>query len=384
MSIRIPHKLLFGLEKRASTGALRSLKEFSSGVDLSSNDYLGIARALSEPERLARLVAECKGAGLGATGSRLVTGTSSTHLELERFLAEIHRAESALLFGSGYEANIGLLSCIASRTDTIVYDESIHASMRDGIRLSLGGSFSFKHNDLDDLRAKLRNARGDVYVAVESLYSMDGDCAPLTELCSLVEEVGAFLIVDEAHATGLYGPCGEGLVVEQGLSERVFARVHTFGKSVGYRGACVIGSAAMREHLINTSRPFIYSTAPDQVSLAFIREAYQLMREASSERARLFELIAEFRRLISEDSKTLEFLPVFGPIQGLVVPGNAQVCKVESALQAQGIFARAIRAPTVPAGRERIRLCLHSFNTTEELLRAVAVIRGELARQEAA
>jgi 8-amino-7-oxononanoate synthase len=359
------------------------LQQFSAGVDLSSNDYLGVARKLTEPERLGRIVAESKMGALGATGSRLVTGSTALHEELEAHLAQFHRAEGALLFGSGYEANLGLLASIASRGDTIIYDDSVHASMRDGIRLSVARCFSFRHNDADDLRSKLRNARGECYVAVESLYSMDGDCAPLKELCEVVEEAGAFLIVDEAHATGVYGAKGQGLVCDKGLSERVFARVHTFGKALGYRGACVVGPKVLREYLINSSRPFIYSTAHDALSLLLIREAYSLIEHADAERAVLFELIEHFCRLRVELSGA-HFLPVLGPIQALIVPGNLAVCRAEELLQRSGFFAKAIRAPTVPAGQERIRFCLHSFNTQQQIVEAVSLVTEALAQGVAA
>ena len=303
---------------------------------------------------------------MGATGSRLVSGTTRAHEDLESFLAEFHGAPSALLFGSGYEANVGLLSGLGARHDTIIYDELVHASMRDGIRLSAARSYSFRHNDLDDLRSKIAQARGDVFVAVESLYSMDGDTAPLGDLCSLCEEVGAFLIVDEAHSTGVYGKRGEGLVQSQGLHTRVYARVHTFGKAVGYRGAIVVGGETLREYLINFARPFIYSTAPDLLTMRYIDRAYRLMADAHEERARLRELIAGFRLLPSE-FPSLTFLASDSPIQGVVLPSNERVLAAEGALQGSGFFAKAIRSPTVPPGSERIRLCLHSFNTLEEV-----------------
>jgi 8-amino-7-oxononanoate synthase len=287
-------------------------------------------------------------------------------VELEAFLAEFHRSEAAILFGSGFEANLGLLSSLGRRGDTILYDEYSHASMRDGIRLSLTTSHSFRHNDLDDLRSKLSRSKGDVYVAVESLYSMDGDAAPLSELVSLCDERGAFLIVDEAHATGVYGPEGRGLVAHHGLEERVFARVHTFGKALGYRGACVTGSAELVRYLVNFARPFVYSTAPDRLSLLALREAYGLMIEAAAQRARLFELVAHFRDLVGQHPE-LRYLDSASPIQGILLPGNDSVLEAERELRAAGYLVRGIRSPTVPAGLERLRMCLHAHNTHEEL-----------------
>jgi 8-amino-7-oxononanoate synthase len=252
--------------------------------------------------------------------------------------------------------------------------------MRDGIRLSNARSYSFRHNDLEDLRKKIAQGRGDVFVAVESLYSMDGDTAPLKEICELCEEVGAFVIVDEAHATGVYGEHGEGLVQSEGLHERVFARVHTFGKAVGYRGAIVVGSEQLREYLINFARPFIYSTAPDLLTLRYIDLAYRLMANAKNERATLRALIDAFIAMSSEHSG-LSFLHSKTQIQGLVIPTNQAVLAAEAGLQDAGIFAKAIRSPTVPEGAERIRICLHAFNTREEIRQALSILSGVADRK---
>lgn len=379
MHPRTPASLTDNLLAREKSKSLRRLREFSEGIDLSSNDYLGLARVLSDPEVVQRICEGFRGESLGATGSRLVTGTKAAHTKLEEFLAHFHGTESALLFGSGYEANLGLLSSLGSREDTVIYDEYSHASMRDGVRLSLARSYSFRHNDLDDLKAKLASARGERYIVVESVYSMDGDCAPLTELCDLADEVGAFLVVDEAHATGIYGPQGRGYISELGLDARVFARVHTFGKALGFRGACVLGSRALRDHLINCARPFIYSTAPDMLSLRFIHEAYVLMAKADDARRTLHSLVESMQRL-PEIAPDLEFLPSRSPIQGVVVPGNERALEVEQALLNAGYFSRAIRAPTVTPGRERIRICLHSFNSLEEIMAAVSVIAEVVTR----
>lgn len=363
------------MQQRVASDAVRTLRLGGSGVDLSSNDYLGIARRLSDSEVVADILNSLTLSQIGATGSRLVTGNTEAHEELERFLASFHGAPAALLFGSGYEANVGLLSTTASRTDTIIYDELVHASIRDGIGLSPARGYSFKHNDLDELVRKMRAARGECFVVVESVYSMDGDQAPLVDLIDVVERAGAYLIVDEAHSTGVYGPSGAGCVAELGLCEHVFARVHTFGKALGYRGACVVGSFALREHLINTARSFIYTTASDAFMLQCIRKAYDMMRAADREREQLKLLIAEMAAVQARHPE-VTFLNSESPIQGVVVPGNAAALRAESALREAGFEARAIRAPTVPRGLERIRLCLHSYNSLEEVRGAVGVLAG--------
>jgi 8-amino-7-oxononanoate synthase len=375
MNHRDPKSIQEALDDRREAHALRHLAPVTGGVDLCSNDYLGISRKLAS----IHLAPSFEYGVMGATGSRLVSGTTQAHEDLESFLAEFHAAPSALLFGSGYEANVGLLSSIGTRHDTIIYDDLVHASMRDGIRLSAARSYSFRHNDLDDLRKKIAQARGDTFVAVESLYSMDGHTAPLRELCEVCEEMGAYLIVDEAHATGVYCKRGEGLVQREGLESRVYARVHTFGKGVGYRGAIVIGSETLREYLVNFARPFIYSTAPDLLTLRYIDHAYRLMADAHDERARLRALIDSVG-LLREEFPALSFLDSDSPIQGVVLPSNERVLAAEGALQGAGFFVKAIRSPTVPHGSERIRLCLHAYNTLDEVRECLGIIADSLPR----
>lgn len=368
-----PKSILNALERRRKEDALRCLTVNQGGVDLCSNDYLGLAR------RLAKQAIPCQEMR-GATGSRLVSGNTCEHEALEDFVAAFHCAESALLFGSGYEANVGLLSALGGRHDTVIYDELVHASVRDGVRLGLARSCSFRHNDVQHLREKINAARGEVYVAVESLYSMDGHEAPLRDLVDVCCEKGAFLIVDEAHATGVFGQRGEALVQSLGLEDSVFARVHTFGKALGFRGGVVLGAGQLRQYLINFSRPFIYSTAPDAASLATIRLAYELQAGMQAERAELFSLVARFRALRA-NFPSLQLLESCSPIQGILVPGNRAVLLAEQALAERGLFARAIRSPTVPAGSERLRICLHAFNSEEEVCSALGVVQDTLSRE---
>lgn len=371
MNPALPTSIVNALNERTQEVALRTLAVNQGGVDLCSNDYLGLARILGRQAAIGR------NSG-GATGSRLVSGNTAEHENLESFLAAFHGSQGALLFGSGYEANIGLLSALGGRHDTVIYDDLVHASMRDGVRLGQARSYSFRHNDPEDLRQKMKAARGEIFVAVESLYSMDGHEAPLRELAGVCREKGAFLIVDEAHATGVFGERGEGLVQSKGLGDEVFARVHTFGKALGFRGGVVVGSAELRQYLINFSRPFIYSTAPDSLTLATIRSAYELQAGMDDERLVLFSLIRAFRAM-RQEFPALQFLESESPIQGIVVPGNHSVVAVESALAQQGYFARAIRSPTVPAGTERLRVCLHAFNSEAQLREALEVVQGAIA-----
>jgi 8-amino-7-oxononanoate synthase len=332
-------------------------------VDFTSNDYLGLARVGSLPEN--------GHFSHGSGGSRLLSGNFEGTERLENQLADFHEAPSALIFNSGYDANLGLLSAIARDEDTIFYDILSHASLRDGIRLSRAGAFPFLHNDLVDLGRRLEQAKGVVYVVTESLFSMDGNFAPLAEMVDLCEKAGAYLIVDEAHATGVVGRHGGGLVQELGLQERIFARVHTFGKAVGCHGAAVLGSRNLKDFLINFSRPLIYTTALPPSSVAAIQYAYTLFPGMDEERLHLHQLI----QYMQEIELPMQRLMSSSPIQGVIIPGNKEVTVMANRLQEAGLDCRPIRYPTVPRQKERIRIVLHSFNTIEEINLLAGVLR---------
>ncbi|MFT5617753.1 MAG: 8-amino-7-oxononanoate synthase [Arenicella sp.] len=259
-----------------------------------------------------------------------------------------------------------MLACLAQKGDTYITDELIHASLIDGIRLSYANRFRFRHNDLADLESKLQKATGTVFVVVESVYSMDGDCGKLVEISQLCEQYQAHLIVDEAHGIGIFGEKGEGLSQQLGLAEKCFARIYTFGKASGCHGAVVVGSENLRTYLINFCRSFIYTTALPLHSLASIRVSYQLMESAKSNREKLHELIAYFQIELAKSNK-IQTITSQSAIQGIVVSGNENVSKVAHQLQQKNIWAKAIRSPTVPEGLERLRICLHSYNTKEEI-----------------
>jgi 8-amino-7-oxononanoate synthase len=358
---------LTSLAKRFSEGNLRELRVFPSHlIDFTSNDYLGLARS----KELLELIAEQSirdGEHLnGSTGSRLLSGNSKLAEDLEIQLSGFHGSANGLLFNSGYDANLGLFSCVAKRGDTILYDELIHASVIDGIRLSNAFAYKFRHNDLGHLELLISRARGSVYVAVESIYSMDGDLSPLAELSEICKKHQVRLLVDEAHATGIFGKKGEGRVSELGLEQAVWARVHTFGKAMGCHGAIVLGSRALRDFLVNFSRPFIFSTALPAHSLVSIKCAYQFLETHRGLRSELEQRILYFRSKAA-GSGLNSFSDHAGPIQTLHIPGNEQVKKLSLRLQAEGFDVRAITNPTVPAGKERIRICLHAYNTQEQL-----------------
>lgn len=349
------------LDQRKAQYAFRSLKLPGNLVDFCSNDYLGLARSAILKETVHTLLQE-RPYTHGSTGSRLLTGNYPWIAEVEQDLAAFHDAPAGLIFNSGYDANVGLFSAVPQKGDTVIYDQLIHASIRDGIRLSLAQSFSFFHNDLDDLRKKIHHAKGNVFVAVESVYSMDGDYAPLAAIADICDGTGAHLIIDEAHATGVTGDRGEGLVQLLQLQDRCFARVHTFGKAVGCHGAVVLGSAILRDYLINFSRPFIYTTAMPASAVAAIAASYSLFPYMQEQRRHLAQLIQLFQDGISQ-----QVLPSVSPIQIVLVPGNEAARRKAAALQEAGMDVRPILHPTVPEGGERLRIVIHSFNTEAEI-----------------
>ncbi len=360
---------------RQNENNFRSLRVVNGLIDFYSNDYLGFARNKQLKASVEKEVAGYEDYTLGSTGARLLSGNSAYAEALEKFLAQFHGAPSALLFNSGYDANYGLLSALPYRGDTIIYDELVHASMHDGIRASKAESLSFAHNNLAELEQKLAHAKGLKYVVVESVYSMDGDFAPLVEIADLCLLYDAGLIVDEAHATGIFGPDGTGRVAELKLQNSCLARIHTFGKAIGAHGAAIVGGAALKDFLINYCRPFIYSTALPFHSLAAIQCAYRLLPQSENRRKHIFELIEVFRNTV-KSLNGFELVLSQSPIQSILVKGNSNVKELAGKIQAQGFDVRAILYPTVANGKERIRICLHDFNTTEEVSNLATTINA--------
>ena len=349
------------LRGRVLGNAYRQLRLPEGRVDFCSNDYLGL---------VTNNLLEKKQEGIGqlplrqgSTGSRLLAGNYPMIEETEKLVAEFHEAGAGLIFNSGYDANLGLLSAVPQRGDTVIYDSLSHVSIRDGIRLSFAQSFPFYHNDILDLEKKLKLAVGNIFVVTESVFSMDGDMAPIKEILNLTELFGAHLIVDEAHATGLMGQKGEGIVQQLGLQKNCFARVHTFGKALGCHGAIVLGSKILRDYLINFSRPFMYTTALPETSMDAIQSAYRLFPTLHKERNHLGCLVRHFQ----QSALPFERLESNTPIQAVIVPGNSEVKALAQKLQGKNLDIRSILYPTVAKGRERLRIVLHSFNTMDEL-----------------
>lgn len=357
------HKSLRAIEayvdEQRTAGTLRHLAAGYPAIDFCSNDYLGFARDPEIHQYLLQLLHTQPELLSGSTGSRLISGNSAFALETEQYIATQHQYASALLFPSGYMANLALWSTIAKKGDTLILDEYIHRSVHDGCRLSAAHRWKFWHNDCNDLEAKLKRAAGNCYVAVESLYSMDGDFAPLQEMAALCARYGAALLVDEAHAMGVFGL---GLVHQYQLQEQVMATTITYGKAMGGHGAAILCPEPLKQYLVHKASPFIYSTATPDIQWATIKAAYILLPQRTQAVKQLQQNIQlwrnyDFPHLAREGS----------PIQGLLYPGAARIKALQQHLYAQDLHCYAICSPTVAQGSERLRICLHSYNSNEEL-----------------
>ena len=372
-----PRRLHLKVSNREASNALRQLSLNEGKVDFCSNDYLGFAGSTELNSSINKALKEKPYSGSGASGSRLLSGNSKLHEDLESYLSKYYDSESALLFNSGYDANLGFFASIPQKGDLVIYDELIHARIRDGIQMSFAKAYKFRHNDLEDLERKLQSGKSGIadedecslYVVTESVFSMDGDSPDLQHLVTICKKYGAYLIVDEAHAVGIYGDKGRGLIYEHNLQHAVFARIITFGKAFGVHGASVLGSTELVKYLINYARSFIYSTALPPHSLVSIKEAHNLLNTeyGEEEQGLLRENIAYFRSQIDQLKLSTGFVRSTSPIQSLILPDNNRVKRVAHRINEQGFDVRPILSPTVPHGKERIRFCLHSFNSKKDI-----------------
>jgi 8-amino-7-oxononanoate synthase len=363
-----PSHLVHALEERKRKGLFRTLKNNYPGIDFSSNDYLGFSKYNLLTEKIKK-----EKANSGSTGSRLISGNSKFTEELEKFIADFHSANAALIFNSGYDANVGLLSSIAGKRDLILYDELIHASIHDGIRMGYSKYYKIKHNDIEHLKRLIdrnKDLVDNIFIVVESVYSMDGDCAHLKEIAKVVDNEKTFLIVDEAHAIGVFGKNGKGLCNELGVEKKCFARLYTYGKAMGCHGAAIVGSNDLRDFLINFARSFVYTTALPKDSLQNIKAAYDLLSEPKYI-DQLKENISYFNSLVNNDDK---FIPSTSAIHCKLFPGNHNVDVIETRFEKNDMFVKGIKSPTVKEGAERVRICLHAFNTKEEIKKLVELI----------
>ncbi len=350
------------LIKRKHLGTFRFLQLKGNLIDFASNDYLGLAKSNNLRQAVFNEWKSLK--SFGSTGSRLLTGNNSYVHHLEESIATFHGFEAGLIFNCGYMANLGLASSIASKDDVFLYDTNIHASLREGIRMSRAKAFPFRHNDVKHLETRLKKIpkNGNLYICIESVYSTDGSIAPLGDIFHLSQTYGAHLIVDEAHAIGVLGKDGRGIVFDSGLGGEIFAQIVTFGKALGAFGAIILGNQSLKEILINFAKPFIYTTALPFPCLAAIKCSYELFPQLETERNHLQNLIQ-----IANFSKT--------PIQPIPVKNNSAAHTLVSKISHEGFDVRAFLSPTVPRGKEILRITLHTFNSKEELEKLLKLMR---------
>jgi 8-amino-7-oxononanoate synthase len=371
---RFPKKLLSLLDKRKTENNFRTLSlPDKSLIDFSSNDYLGFSENVELKTLKDSIIKEYQIQQQGSTGSRLITGNSQIHLDCERQIADFHNGEMALVFNSGYDANVGVLSSIPQRGDIVLYDELCHASIIDGIRLNFATAFKFKHNDISHLQELLdkNKTAENIYIVTESVFSMDGDCALLKEISALCKAQNAYLIIDEAHAIGVYGEQGRGLCNELNIEQECFARIYTYGKAMGVHGAAVVGSRDLYNYLVNFARSLIYTTALPASSVALIMASYNLLKNSNQTKT-LQENILLFNKLTI---KLQNKITSTSAIHCFLIEGNENAINASKQLISKGLDVRAIKSPTVKAGAERLRICLHATNTKQELEQLAEVLR---------
>ncbi|MFA5899356.1 MAG: 8-amino-7-oxononanoate synthase [Hyphomicrobium sp.] len=368
------------LEALARRGRRRALTAIS-GIDFASNDYLGLASS-RELHDAARSAID-RNAPIGSGGSRLLRGNHREHEALEAEAVGFFGSESALFFGGGFIANLALFSTLPQRGDLVVHDALIHASVLDGLRMGKAERAGDRHNDpqaFDDAIADWRAAggTGTPWIAVESLYSMDGDRAPLDELLAVARRHDGVLVIDEAHATGVHGPMGRGLGAHLEGQADVIA-LHTCGKALGSMGALITGPQVLCDFLINRSRPFIYATAPSPLITAVVRASLLICRFDNARRQRLASLVAFAGRQLAESCG----LEASGSqIQPVVVGADERATRLAAAMQHRGFDIRAVRPPTVPEGTARLRLSLTLNVDEEQVASMVTALAEELKRLE--
>ena len=357
-------------------GRLREL-ESAAGADFTSNDYLGLAKS-AELQR-AVMAALARGVPIGAGGSRLLRGNHPEHEALEAEAARFFNAESALFFGGGFVANTAIFATLPARGDLIVYDELVHASAHEGMWLSKAETVSARHNDATAFDEAIKTWRasggtGQVWIAVESLYSMDGDRAPLKYLAEITARNGAVLVIDEAHATGVFGTNGRGLGAELEGQPNIIS-LHTCGKALGVMGALVTCPSVIRDFLVNRARSFIYATAPSPLMAAAVRAALEISARQSERRETLHKRVALAGELLHEK---LGIVASGSQIQPVIVGSDARAVAFANAMRARGFDVRAIRPPTVPEGTARLRITL-TLNTDDA---TVAALIDALAEEQ--
>lgn len=361
------HYFQEALDKRKADQTLRILNPKSEGVDFYSNDYLGFARNKELQNLLLKQINDYPHLLSGSTGSRLISGNSTEVIETESFISKEHKSSSALLFSSGYNANLALFSTLPNRHDTIIVDEKIHRSVHDACKMSHARKLKFKHNDIGDLEQVLKRQNGSCYVAIESLYSMDGNFAPIQEIAEIAKEYNAFLIIDEAHAFGVFG---YGLVEKYQLQTMVLATIITYGKALGSHGAAILSDEVIKSYLVNFASPFIYTTAAQDIQWRSIKTGYEFLKTNQNASSKLLQNIKVFHQKNIKTPSSEN-----SPIQAVLISDNDRLKDLQETLSQEGFLTYAVFSPTVKQGTERLRICLHSFNTEKEIVTLSEIIR---------
>ena len=372
------------LARRDDAGLLRTLRPLERDgcwvvaeggrrlLDLSSNDYLGLSCHPTVVDAAARAARRRS----GATASRLIVGTDGRYAALEEKLADFQGTEAALVFGSGYLANVGAISCLVGPEDAVLSDSLNHASIIDGCRLSRAAIHRYEHRDLDQLEAMLRRAEQAgarrKLIVTETVFSMSGDVAPLAEIVELKERYGAALLVDEAHADGVFGPRGEGYAHELGVAEQVDLHLGTFGKAFGAYGAYIAGSSLWIDYLTNAARSFVFTTALPPAVIGAVDAALEVIRDADGLRATLLENAARFRSRLQ--ALGLDTCASSTQIVPLVVGESERALALSQALETAGVLVVAIRPPTVPRRTARLRFSVTALHGRADLDRALEAI----------
>ena len=378
--MKLSKKLHKKLKDRQTNNALRILGTESNFVDFSSNDYLGFSKTEAIFDNTHQYLIDNGIKQNGSTGSRLLSGNHKLYTKVENMLCEFHESEATLIFNSGYDANIGLFSSVPQRGDIILYDEFIHASIRDGIKMSNAKAYKFKHNDLihlDEILKRFLHEESDIYVVTESVFSMDGDSPDLVTMSQIIKKHKAFFIVDEAHAIGIFDG---GLIQKNNLQNEVFARIITFGKALGCHGAAILGSKQLKQYLVNFARSFIYTTGLPPHSLVTIIVAYEHLVSSSGVKnsQKLHQNVEHFKSEIKR--LNLNFKASNSAIHCCVISGNKNVRLIAQKLQEKGFDVKPILSPTITKGKERLRFCLHYYNSTKEITEVLENLATFVAR----
>lgn len=389
-SPELPEWIEDDLQKIRDAGLFRSRRTFKplpggrcildgqTLINLSSNDYLDLAH---DPRLIAAATSALSEMGVGARASALVSGRTEWHEELETQLAQFEGTESAILFPSGYAANLGVVSALATEQDTVFCDRMNHASLIDGCRLSGARLRVYRNGRLGRLRRELEKAStdGKRIIVTDSVFSMDGNQAPLIRLCELAEEYRAILVIDEAHGTGVWGASGRGLAEECGVEERVTVRIGTLSKAVGAMGGFVAGSSELIDWLWNRVRTQIYSTALPPAICAAACQSLEII-QAEPDRRRVLHDQSEFLRNELQHRTLVSIPPASGPIIPIILKDPDVTMQVAAELQEAGFLVGAIRPPTVPEGTSRLRISITCAHQRDDLERFLKALDRSLAR----